>query len=189
MSGHFSPVVHEEQTAARSPHGPRFKEIYETEKTFVWNLMHHFGVLPQDREDIFQEVFLRAFRHPEPLLAGNSPRPWLMGIAFRVTSEWRRHQKKHTTTEQASGEEQRSDFPDPEQQFSGQQEAALVERALHHIELERRAVFVAFELEEMPMPEIALSLGIPLNTAYSRLRLARKEFSDAIRRLRAGGPR
>jgi len=189
MPDHFSPVVHDEQTPARSSHGARFREIYETEKNFVWNLMYHFGVLPQDREDIFQEVFLRAFRQPEPLLAGSSPRPWLMGIAFRVASEWRRHQKKHTVTEPASSEDQRSDFPDPEQQFSGQQEAALVGKALQHIELERRAVFIAFELEEMPMPEIATNLGIPLNTAYSRLRLARKEFSDAIRKLHPGGPR
>ena len=34
-------------------------------------------------------------------------------------------------------------------------------------------------------PEIAETLGINVNTAYSRLRLAREEFTKAARRLRA----
>ncbi len=35
------------------------------------------------------------------------------------------------------------------------------------------------------MPEIAQALEIPLNTAYSRLRLARREYELAVKRLRA----
>ena len=35
-------------------------------------------------------------------------------------------------------------------------------------------------LEEMTMPEVAAALGIPLNTAYSRLRLARLDFQRAL---------
>ena len=35
------------------------------------------------------------------------------------------------------------------------------------------------------VPEIAETLEIPLNTAYSRLRLARQEYEAAVRRLRA----
>ena len=39
------------------------------------------------------------------------------------------------------------------------------------------------------MPVIAEALAIPLNTAYSRLRLARRDFADAVTRLqkRRGG--
>jgi RNA polymerase sigma-70 factor (ECF subfamily) len=40
------------------------------------------------------------------------------------------------------------------------------------------------DLEGFAMPEIAHALGIPLNTGYSRLRLAREELADAVRRLR-----
>jgi RNA polymerase sigma-70 factor (ECF subfamily) len=44
------------------------------------------------------------------------------------------------------------------------------------------------DLDEVGMPEVAETLGIPLNTGYSRLRLARKELAEAVRRL-AGGAR
>ncbi len=36
-------------------------------------------------------------------------------------------------------------------------------------------------IEEHSIPEVAEAMGIPLNTAYSRLRVAREEFVAAIR--------
>jgi hypothetical protein len=52
----------------------------------------------------------------------------------------------------------------------------------------KRAVFVAHELEGQAAPEIAAALGIPLNTVYSRLRVARDTFSKVVRRLAAKEP-
>jgi len=50
-------------------------------------------------------------------------------------------------------------------------------------------VFVACELEEREVAEVAQALGIPRNTAASRLRLARAEFTAAVRRLSLRGGR
>jgi RNA polymerase sigma-70 factor (ECF subfamily) len=63
----------------------------------------------------------------------------------------------------------------------------LVLAALDAIEMDRRAVFVLYEIDEVPMEEVARSLGIPVNTGYSRLRLARAEFAAAVKRLRPNG--
>jgi len=65
------------------------------------------------------------------------------------------------------------------------QDRDLVLRALERVEIERRAVFILHELDECPMKEIAASLGIPLFTGYSRLRVARDEFAAAVRELSA----
>ncbi len=64
----------------------------------------------------------------------------------------------------------------------------LVAMALESIELVRRSVFILHELDARPMVEIAQSLGIPLNTAYSRLRVAREEFTATFRLLQRGRP-
>jgi RNA polymerase sigma-70 factor (ECF subfamily) len=58
-------------------------------------------------------------------------------------------------------------------------------KALDGLDLDRRAVFVMHELDEIPVPEVANTLAIPLNTAYSRLRLARVDVAAAIQRFRA----
>ncbi len=40
------------------------------------------------------------------------------------------------------------------------------------------------ELEQMSAPEVASALSLNVNTVYSRLRSARKEFEAALKRLR-----
>ena len=61
-------------------------------------------------------------------------------------------------------------------------EIRLLWRLLGELGPLKREVFVLAELEEMTMPEIAEAIGVPLNTAYSRLRVARQEFNDALAR-------
>ena len=56
-------------------------------------------------------------------------------------------------------------------------------RALDLLDFDRRVVLVMHDLDEVSMPEIASALDIPLNTAYSRLRLARADVLAAVRRL------
>jgi RNA polymerase sigma-70 factor, ECF subfamily len=45
-------------------------------------------------------------------------------------------------------------------------------------------VFVLYELEELPMAEVAAGIGCPVQTAYSRLHAARKQVEAAVVRLR-----
>jgi RNA polymerase sigma-70 factor (ECF subfamily) len=56
---------------------------------------------------------------------------------------------------------------------------------LDELEPERREVFVMFEIDERPMDEIARDLQVPLTTVVSRLRLARRDFEAAVRRITA----
>lgn len=82
-----------------------------------------------------------------------------------------------------------SDKPDSspraEEALSRRQEHDLVYVALDELEPERREVFVMFEIDERPMDEIARDLQVPLTTVVSRLRLARRDFEAAVRRITA----
>jgi RNA polymerase sigma-70 factor (ECF subfamily) len=61
--------------------------------------------------------------------------------------------------------------------------------ALDRLDFDRRVVLVMHDLDEISVPEIAAMLEIPLNTAYSRLRLARVDVVAAVRRRgERGGP-
>jgi RNA polymerase sigma-70 factor, ECF subfamily len=56
----------------------------------------------------------------------------------------------------------------------------MVSRGLEALNLDKRVVLIMHDLEQIPAPEIALELGVPVNTVYSRLRLARESFKAAI---------
>ena len=77
----------------------------------------------------------------------------------------------------------------PEQASPAVQDEALEERRGHPslrrwldwLTVEQRDVFVLFELEELPMKEVAEVCGCPLQTAYSRLHAARRRLLEKYR--------
>ena len=81
------------------------------------------------------------------------------------------------------------DGPLPDDELAAEQDRRLVLAALDGIDPQRRAVFVMYDLEEFTVAEIAETLTIPANTVYSRLRVAREEFRQAVMRRCARTPR
>jgi RNA polymerase sigma-70 factor (ECF subfamily) len=82
-------------------------------------------------------------------------------------------------------ETRESSQPTPFELASRNDQLGLLAKALAELDEAKREVFVLAELEEMPVPEIARALEIPLNTAYSRLRAAREAFEQALARAAA----
>jgi RNA polymerase sigma-70 factor (ECF subfamily) len=164
----------------------RLRAIFDRDFDYVWNSLRRLGVHASDREDLVQEVFVRVYRRLEDFDDTRPSRPWLFAFVCRCASDWRRMAWQRV--------ERLEDYPEPvasaagaDEQLARMQDRALVERALEHVALDRRPVFILHELEECPMKEVADLLGIPLFTAYSRLRVARAEFASAVRRLRRPG--
>jgi RNA polymerase sigma-70 factor (ECF subfamily) len=73
----------------------------------------------------------------------------------------------------------------PEQALEQRRARALLDTVLARLPLELRTVFVLFELEGLPIRDIAELEEIPIGTAGSRLRRAREEFSAIAKRVRA----
>ena len=165
-----------------------FQAIYRAEFPYVWNTLRRLGVRHADLGDLSHEVFVVAFRRLSDFDQARPVRPWLFGIAFRVVAHFRRAQQTNPEScSDVSPDELAAPAQGPEEALAARQDRALVARALDTLDLDRRAVFVMHELEGQAVPEIARTLDVPLNTAYSRLRLARRDFVEAVRRTRRGG--
>jgi RNA polymerase sigma-70 factor (ECF subfamily) len=162
------------------------RELFETHAPYVWNTLRRFGVPDSDLEDVTHDVFVQVQRHLPEYDPALPIRPWLFGFSFRLASQRRRQAFRRHETQ--NGRER--DAVDPgalaDERLAAEQDRRLVLRALEAIDLDRRAVFVLSQIDEVPMAEVARALGIPVNTAYSRLRAARVEFAAAVKRLRAG---
>jgi RNA polymerase sigma-70 factor, ECF subfamily len=163
-----------------------FAKIYSAQVTYVWSCLRRLGVPERDLEDKIHDVFVTLYRRLSDLDPTRPIRPYLAGIAVRVASDHRR--KAYQKREQVLGDVEAIDETrDPEAMVQGKEARDLVLAALEQLDLDRRTVFVLHELEGHPVPEVAEILEVPLNTCYSRLRLAREEFTTVIRRLERGG--
>jgi RNA polymerase sigma-70 factor, ECF subfamily len=162
-----------------------FPEIFEGQFDYVWNSLRRLGVREGDLEDLTHDVFVAVHRKLEEFDRGRALRPWLFGFAFRRASDYRRLARNRFELLEASGDPV-DPAPDPLERAIQREGLGLARAALEALELGRRAVFILHDLDEIPMPDVARELGIPVNTAYSRLRLARGELARVVSRLRSG---
>jgi RNA polymerase sigma-70 factor (ECF subfamily) len=156
--------------------------LFEEQFDYVWDSLRRLGTRPADLEDLVHEVFLRVHGRLSEYDGSRPVRPWLFGFAFRVASEHRRLARHRIEVLDSSSEAVDPGRPADEGVHAGE-ERALVEQALARVDLDQRAVLLMHDVDEVPIPQVARELGIPVNTAYSRLRLGRESFASAVARL------
>lgn len=163
----------------------QFRAVYDAHVAFVWRNLRRLGVMDRDVEDKCQEVFVVAHRRWEEFAdRGHGPRAWLFQIVLRVASDARRHRRRHPVDPDGGIAQERQSVEAPQATAVARKEALdLLDRALAAIDMGRRAVLVLHEIEQMTAPEIARTLELPLNTVYSRLRVARVELDAELARL------
>jgi len=168
---------------AAVPAAPNFRELFDANFSYVWNSLKRLGVAERDLEDLAQQVFLQVLGQLATFDTRRPVRPWLFSFAYNLASNYR-SLARHRVELSIVAPEQVDSRPAADEQLITREELALAELALSRVGIERRAVLLLHEVEGHSVPEIAETLGIPLNTAYSRLRLAREDYELAVRRLR-----
>ncbi len=157
---------------AEDPQTRCFAALYRREFAFVWAAARHLGVAPAVIDDVVQDVFLTAYRRLDHLRFEVSPRAWLFGVTRRVAFRYRRGAARRARRHAAFAEVVAPD-PAPHQRHD---DARQLEHLLARLGAATREVWQMTELLGMSAPEIASELGLPLNTVYSRLRLAREQL-------------
>lgn len=157
-----------------------FRSVFEAEFGYVCRALRRLGVRHADLKDVAQELFVAVHERFAERDPSRSIRPWLFSFALRYASNYRklaRHRAELTDAVDARTEagDARTEARD------------LVLRALTRVEFDRRTVLVMHDLEGFGATDIATELGIPVNTVYSRLRLARDELRTAIAMLQKKG--
>jgi len=180
------PLFDQKRTADPAPVPPDFRRLFDAHFDYVWHVLRRLGVAPNDLEDVTHDVFLTVYRKLDTFDPSRPLKPWLFGFAFRVASDHRRL-GRHRRERIGEPPDARDPSPTALDHAVTDELVGIARSALDALELDRRAVFMLHELDECPMPEVARNLGIPLNTAYSRLRLARADLRAAVHRLRARG--
>jgi RNA polymerase sigma-70 factor (ECF subfamily) len=161
-----------------------FTAVFREHAPLVHRALRRLGVSEGDAPDVLQEVFVVVHRKLGGFEGRSQLRTWIYGIAMRVAAD-------HRKSAYVRRERPTDDLPEragsaPElKELERRERVAMLDRALGSLTDEKRAVLVLFELEELPMKEVAVALECPLMTAYARLYAAREELKKAY--VRQGG--
>lgn len=158
--------------------GRAFTAVYVAHHAAVWRCMRALGVPPDTVDDAVQDVFLVVHRRLPQLDPAAPLRSWILGIARNVALKVHERRRRPPPRLALVQPEPAA----PEELLARRDAAAVVERFLDTLHPEQRAVFVLARLEGLAIPEIARTLGIKIDTAYSRLRLAQRRFDRVVAR-------
>ena len=155
-----------------------FRAIYDAWFDDVSRWIRALGGLEADRDDVVQEVFLVVRRRLKDF-DGVNVAGWLYRITSRQVRDFRRRAwVKHIFTRRRAQE------PDvlphggsgPAGALERKEEQRVLYTLLGKMAEARRTAFVLFEIEGLSGDEIARIQDIPLNTVWTRLHHARREF-------------
>lgn len=109
----------------------------------------------------------------------SSVKTWVYGICVRKAAEYRRSNSRRKEHSTAKPPEELVAAPQIDSVHLEEVKLRL-QRALDHLDADKRAVFVLYEFEELTLAEIAEATETSINTVYSRLIAARKRVIAAI---------
>ncbi len=164
-----------------------FAELLAAYRAPVFGYLARCGVAPAERDDLFQEIFLKIHRGASSYDAARPLKSWLFTVvANAVRSHFRRAVVPQVPIE-SEGPQALADLaPAADRAYAAREDAALLERALAVLPLAQREVVLLTCIEGMDQNEVAKALGIPVNTVKTHLRRGRLALA---RELARGGER
>jgi RNA polymerase sigma-70 factor (ECF subfamily) len=153
------------------------ESVYREHYVFVWRVIRRLGVPEALVEDVAQEVFVLLHRRWNEFHRDGSVRALLYGIARRLAKRERERTERRRPALAIAAP---TGVPNPERRMELEQAADVVRRALDRLDEDKRMAFLLVDVEGMSVPEFAAIEGINVNTAYSRVRVARGSVQKAI---------
>ena len=158
---------------------PRLQEleaIYREHHRRIRWVLRSRGVGDDALDDLVQEAFVAIFRRLPDRDPDLPMAVWVSGIARNVAFSHRRSSARRI-------EASRKLPPptteiEPDEAVERRRAWGQLQTFLDGLDEGQREVFVLSDLLGMKVPEVADVVDAPLNTLYSRLRLARRRFTD-----------
>ena len=137
-------------------------------------------------QDMVQEIFLRLWRKPDSYVAQRGRfSTWLTSVARNRAVDEIRSRNRRYRHETASPEQQEREFPDAEEKDPAltaelADQRRLILAALAGLPLEQRQAIELAYFRGLTQQEIATTLGQPLGTVKTRVRLGMQKLRAAL---------
>jgi RNA polymerase sigma-70 factor, ECF subfamily len=156
-----------------------FRQIFDSHASAVTRTLRYLGVPESDLMDAAQEVFLVVNRRFREFEGRSSMSTWIRQICLRValSTRRRRGRRREDVVEQPPDE---GTDADQHARLERREQRAILNGLLDALDDDQRAVVVLYEVELLPMREVAETVGCPLQTAYSRRKAALERLRAAM---------
>jgi RNA polymerase sigma-70 factor, ECF subfamily len=157
-----------------------WRSLYERYATLVYRFLAALGVRDPEREDACQDVFMAVYRSLPSFRGESQLSTWIYRITARTTGKLIQKRRLRQTLASMMLSEPAPALPDPAEERT---RGLMLDRMLDRLHPKKRLVLVLFELEGVPVEEIARVAGCPTNTVWSRLHHARLDLTKMAKKM------
>ena len=166
-----------------------FPKLVARYRAPVYSYLVRCGVRESDRDDVFQDIFIKVHRAAAQFQSERPLHPWLFTI---VANTVRTHYRKRRVSEiveiafrERSPREPRDPAPDAERIAVARQTATWLEEEIRRLPLMQREVLLLACIENLAQEDIGAALELPINTVKTHLRRARLALARKLARRNA----
>lgn len=148
---------------------------------FVRSVARNLGTPDTELDDVAQETFVVAFRRIGDFRSGKLS-TWLYRITANLVANRHRARRVREAFTRFWSRAPAPHVAGPDAALEQAQTRAQVSAVLARLAHKKREVFAMYELEGLSGDEIAERLGCSVDTVWSRLHYARKDFEALARK-------
>jgi RNA polymerase sigma-70 factor, ECF subfamily len=176
---------------ARQGDNRAFSTLVKQYEAKIFRLAQHITQNREDAEDVLQETFLKAYEHLDQFQGNSKFYTWIVRIAVNqaLMKLRRRRTDKSVSLDETidTGEdtvtrEVAAWDEDPEQRFSREELAEILDSAIQDLTPTYRSVFLLRDVDDLSTEETAEALGISVPAVKSRLLRARLQLREKLTR-------
>ena len=178
--------------AAKAGNTAAFSELVTHYDRRVFRMAKQITQNDDDAEDVLQETFLKAYTHLDDFQGNSKFYTWVVRIAVNeALMKLRKRRSDRTvplddpidTGEDEVVREIAVWDQNPEDTYSREELATILDEAVQSLKPAYRTVFILRDIEELSIEETAESLGLSISAVKSRLLRARLQLREKLTRL------
>jgi RNA polymerase sigma-70 factor (ECF subfamily) len=157
-----------------------FAELVNAYQAPVYGYLVRCGVRPANRDDVFQEIFVKIHLAAASYQPSRALRPWLFTIAANSVRNHLRDEGRRRVAGEAQADSRPSADHGPQALTEIGETLAWLEHALPRLPFEQREVLLLGSVGGLRLQDIATLLEMPLNTVKTLRRRARASLAKAL---------
>jgi RNA polymerase sigma-70 factor (ECF subfamily) len=131
-------------------------------------------------EDVTGEVFLEVWRHAGEFEGRSTALTWMLAIARRKILAARINPRGVQSDSDIAGDQDRAD--DPDAPLQARDRGTVLRRCITRLPAKHREMIDLVYYQAQSMDQVATILGIPQDTAKTRMLCARKWLADELKK-------
>lgn len=172
-------MTESERAESEQDYRQRFEQLVADHGSALARALRYLGVSSSEIDDAVQEVFVIAHRRWSEIDHARSVGSWLRGVAVNVARNRKRAARRSASLRRDPTLEA-ADLRATEDQLLERVRCRRLLALLETLPDEQRTALVLFEIEAIPMKEVAALVGVSLPTAYRRVDDARNALRRAL---------